>query len=62
MRLLFLLVSFFAVNPALIAQSKKKFSGGAEPKVLQTAFKKDTFNIVKYGAKSDGIFFKHGSN
>jgi len=56
MRLLFLLVSFFAVNPALTAQSKKNFSGSAEPKVLQTAFKKDTFNIVKYGAKAMAFF------
>jgi polygalacturonase len=39
--------------------AQKKTSPGAfsvEPTVLKTAFKKDTFNIVKYGAKNDGVF------
>ena len=58
MRVLFLVVCFFAVSSGSIAQNQQSFasSQGVEAKILQTAFKKDTFNIVKYGAKSDGIF------
>lgn len=58
MRLLFLVICYFAINTNSISQSKPNFNSALreEPKVLQTAFQKDTFNIVKYGAKADGIF------
>ncbi len=34
---------------------KKAYSFSNLPVVAQTSFKKDTFNIINYGAKSDGI-------
>lgn len=41
----------------LSAQIKtSKNNWPAEPVVLKTSFKKDSFNIIKYGAKSDGVF------
>jgi polygalacturonase len=46
----FLSLSFAAlVATASLGQAKK-------PVVLAATFKKDTFNITKYGAKADGIF------
>src|SRR5215217_6480623 len=45
---LFSLVLFTMATMSLLAQSKK-------PVVQNTSFKKDTFNIVKYGARADGI-------
>jgi polygalacturonase len=58
MRLLFLVTGIFALTSTSIAQNKQNSysAQGTEPKILQTAFKKDTFNIVRYGAKADGIF------
>ncbi len=35
--------------------TKKAYSFSNLPVVAQTSFKKDTFNIVNYGAKSDGV-------
>lgn len=55
MRELFFLIVFFSLSSALIGQNVAA-THKMEPKVEQTTFKKDTFNINKYGAKSDGIF------
>ncbi|WP_461790613.1 glycoside hydrolase family 28 protein [Pedobacter sp.] len=45
-----------AVPTIVSAQtSKKPYSFNNLPVVAKTSFKKDTFNIVNYGAKSDGI-------
>lgn len=39
---------FFLISLSVFGQTKK-------PVILATSFRKDTFNIVKYGAKPDGI-------
>lgn len=58
MRLIFSVITcflFFGFS-VFAQQNRFKTPAMAEPVVLKTAFKKDTFNIIKYGAKSDGIF------
>lgn len=37
------------------ASAQKPYSWNNLPKIARTTFKKDTFNIVKYGAKADGF-------
>ncbi|SOD14411.1 Pectate lyase superfamily protein [Pedobacter xixiisoli] len=48
-----------AIAAPMISQAqkstKKAYSFDNLPVVAQTSFKKDTFNIVNYGAKSDGV-------
>src|SRR5215216_1654460 len=48
MKNIFFPIFFLAIGVMADAQGKK-------PVVLKTSFKKDSFNIVKYGAKPDGI-------
>src|SRR5689334_4208010 len=56
-RVSFLSLFFVAVGITSFGQSKESFDFPQTlPQVLQPSFKKDTFNIVKYGAKSDGVF------
>ena len=45
-----------AFTSTFAQQNVLKNSSSIEASVLKTTFKKDTFNIVTYGAKSDGIF------
>jgi len=57
MRLFFFLSFSCLLGFNSISQNKIfKRSSFVEPTVLKTSFKKDTFNIIKYGAKSDGVF------
>jgi polygalacturonase len=56
-RVSFLSFVFMAVGLTSFAQSKESFDFPQSlPQVVQPSFKKDTFNIVKYGAKNDGLF------
>lgn len=53
------LISAFLIFASFTASAQSKglkpYSFSNLPVVAKTSFKKDTFNIVKYGAKSDGI-------
>jgi len=54
---LFITLCGLVVCVSCIGQQKSvKSFPVAEPTVVETSFKKDTFNIVNYGAKSDGVF------
>jgi polygalacturonase len=56
-RVSFLSFVFIAMALTLFAQSKDAFDfPQTMPQVLHPSLKKDTFNIVKYGAKNDGVF------
>jgi polygalacturonase len=56
-RVSFLSLVFMAVGLTSFAQSKESFDFPQSlPQVLEPSFKKDTFNIAKYGAKNDGLF------
>ncbi len=48
MKKIFLSLIIFLIGLSVFGQTKK-------PVILATSFRKDTFNIVKYGAKPDGI-------
>jgi polygalacturonase len=55
-RVSFLSFLFMAVGLTSFAQKASLDFPQTMPQVLQPTFKKDSFNIVKYGAKSDGVF------
>jgi polygalacturonase len=57
MRSSFFYICFFAATLSSTAREKRNFwASSIEPKVIQPVFRKDTLSIVKYGAKSDGVF------
>jgi polygalacturonase len=47
-------ILFVAISPTSEAQINQ-FSWDNLPKISEPTFKKDTFNVIKYGAKADGI-------
>lgn len=56
MRIIFPLLLVISAVTISVARLPFTPQPGAEPKVLQPSFKRDTFRITNYGAKSDGIF------